>query len=132
MAKAPRPGAGKRQAVAGRAKVLLRITVKGESNELAPNNLTFEERTRVRKQTGGIPFENYWDGETSVGEDSVVVLWWLARRAGGETKLALNTVWREWQDLLDDGLTADDLEIVEITPDDDTADELDGGESPEG
>lgn len=124
MAQAPRPGVGARQQAAANAKVILRLTVQDKSLDLMPNNLSFEEHTRIRKQTGGIPFETYWNGEAAIGIDSVVVLWWLARRANGEQKLSLDETWREWQDLQ---LGPGDVNLEQIIVDDD--EEIDTPES---
>lgn len=116
MAKAPRPGYSRRQDAQDNASTLLRITIRGESHTLAVNNLPMRERTICRKATG-LPLEGWFtsgSGEMAVGEDTIAVLWWLARRMEGEFDLTWPTVTEEWPT----GLTADDFDVEEITPDD--------------
>lgn len=118
MAKAPRPGVSRRADAVNAAQTVLRITIRGKSWDFCPNNLTITERGQVRKQTGGMAFETYWDGQTAIGLDSVIILWWLARRASGEPDLALTVAEADF--LAFDNLTADDLSVEQI---DDVADE---------
>ncbi len=100
MTLAPVPGIGAREDRADAAATVLTITIRGESHHLAPNNLTFDEKQVVRKATGGVAFESYWAGAASIGIDSVQVLWWLARRAGGERTLTLTQVLDQWPENL--------------------------------
>ena len=92
MATAPRPGVAKRQAATQAAQRVLRITVKGETFSLCPENVPFHEQIAVRKACGGLPLSSFWGGGTVIAEDSLQVLFWLARRAGGEPSLSLACV----------------------------------------
>jgi hypothetical protein len=113
MATAPRPGVGARKEATTAAKTLLRLTLRGESFTLAPANLPLSERLIVRKATGGMPFETFWDGQESIGMDSFLVLWWLARRAAGESQLTLTRAEQEFPTDLAEG----DVGLEEVTPD---------------
>lgn len=114
-AKAPTPGVGKRKEASAASKTILRITIRDETHAF-PTELDFDMRAKVRKQTGGIPFESYWDGEVSFGLDSLQVMWWIARMIDGDAKdrnLLLRTVLETWPA----DLTEDDISVEEITPD---------------
>lgn len=87
-----------------------------EAHTLAVNLLTMPDKLAVRKATG-MPFEAFWGSET-VGEDSLVVLWWLARRKNGEALLSFQQAAAEWP--LD--LGADDIDI-HVGPVEDDADD---------
>ena len=115
MVSAPTPGVGKRKEAASAAATVMTITIRGHSWQIAPGNLPFAERGAVRKATGGLPIESYWDGNLSVGIDSIQVLWWLARRASGEPGLGLDAALDDWPS----DLTEDDIG-VEITEPDET------------
>lgn len=97
-----------------------RITVKGRTLEL-PANLTLNEKMTVRLATG-IPFDQFLVSETRIGEDTVAVLWWLARRANGEPNLAWSTFAGEWETI-----SPDELDVDIIDDDDD-----EGADDPEG
>jgi len=112
MASAPTPGVGARADAAAAAKQMMTITIQGRSLPFAFGNIPIKERAIVRKETG-LAFEAYWAGETSIGMDSIQVLWWLARRASGEWQLTLTNVVDEWPD----DLTEDDIEIMVDEPD---------------
>jgi hypothetical protein len=73
---------------------------------LAPGNVPLGEKMIVRKATG-LPFEAFFADGNTIGEDSVAVLWWLARRAGGEPMLTWTQVEKEWPD----NLTVDDIDV---------------------
>lgn len=103
MAQAPTPGAGAQQAQIDGAKTVITITVRGESHSVAPLNLPLQETLMFRKATGGLSVESFWNGESAIGIDSVKMLWWLARRAGGEFSLTLERAWDEWPDDLAEG-----------------------------
>lgn len=111
MAKAPRPGKAAEQAAATKR---YRITVKGETLDL-PASLTLQEKMAIRLATG-IPFDQFLLSETRVGEDTVAVLWWLARRANGEPGLAWKAFAEEW-----DTIEATDMN-VDVVDDDDLED----------
>jgi hypothetical protein len=89
MANAPTPGIGVQKEEAAAAKQIMTITIRGESHQLAIGNISFKDRLLLRKETGGLSFESFYAGETAVGLDSIMVLWWLARRADGEIQLTL-------------------------------------------
>ncbi len=115
MATAPRPGAGARKENTAAAKTVLRLTLKGDVFTLAPNNLPLSERLIIRKATGGLPFEAFWDSSMALGMDSFLVLWWLGRRAAGESQLTLNRAAEEFPTDLGEG----DIKFEEITSDED-------------
>lgn len=108
MAHAPRPGQARAQDAANRR---YRITVKGHTLELAAT-LTLDEKMVVRLATG-IPFDQFLLNETRIGEDTVAVLWWLARRANGEPRLAWSTFTAEWETIEAGDL---DVDIVDDDP----------------
>lgn len=102
MAKAPKPGAGKRSAEAAAAQAILTITYDDETYALAWQNLPIGERLAVRKATG-MPYETFTsspgeDGTVAIGEDSLCVLLWLARRGSGERGLPFADVADKWDD----------------------------------
>ena len=118
MAKAPRPGVGARAEQADAAKSVLVIKFLDRTERLAINNLPLSERLIVRKATG-LPYEAFLGeieegGADKMGLDSFIVLWWLARRAGGEWQLTFKKVSEEWPDDFD----PDDIDVTVETPDD--------------
>lgn len=117
MATAPTPGARSRE-----ARVFFRIRIQDRTLELsgAP---TIKEKMAVRFATG-LPLEAFIaDGEHTIGEDSIVVLWWLARRQNGEPNLPFNEVANNWPTL-----GADDIDVDVI----DLDSEPEADDSPEG
>jgi hypothetical protein len=118
MASAPRPGAGRRRQQRTQAQRVLRITVRGETKTLCPDNIAFGEQIAVRKACGGLPFSAFWGGELTIGEDSLQIMWWLARRANGEPTLPLSTVLDEWPEILN----PDDFNVELDEPDDEDVD----------
>lgn len=108
MASAPIPGRN------GSTPARFRITVKGETLEV-PAQLPIGEKFAVRTATG-IPYGQYF---VSFDEDSLCVLWWLARRHNGESRLAWPQHLAEWPE----DLTAEDLELEEVTDDDAATDD---------
>lgn len=116
MAKAPVPGRAEARAAAEEAaNVRLRMTMGERTLELAPASLSLDERFVIRNATG-LPFEAFFaEGQNTIGEDSVAVLWWLARRANGEPHLA----WRQFQsEWVFDAETFDLNEVTEDDPED--------------
>jgi hypothetical protein len=107
MASAPRPGAGKRVAQVKAAQRVLKIRIGDIEGRLCPDNLPFSEQVAVRKACGGLPFSAFWAGEQVIGEDSLQIMFWLARRASGEPNLQLNKVLEEWPS----PLMAEDFDI---------------------
>lgn len=116
MAKAPRPGKPREQKEATKR---FRITVKGRTLEL-PATLTLNEKMTVRLATG-IPFDQFLLSEQRIGEDTVAVLWWLARRANGEPQLAWSAFAGEWETI-----DSNDLEVDLVDDDDPGADDPEG------
>lgn len=121
MAKAPTPGAARKQqeqqeTTVLTVKVLRPIVVKGrelpDTVTVAPDLIPIRERTIVRKATG-LPISAYWAGEDAVDLDSVVVLWWLGRRLAGEATLTWDQALEQWP--LD--LDPDELEVTADGPD---------------
>ena len=124
MATAPRPGAIER---AQAAQAGFRITVDGETLTLRVGDLGPADRMACRAETASafgtsIPLGEFLgDGFES---DSIVVLWWLARRKNGARRLKLATVLADFPSDLDLG----DRVVVEPlgdTPAEDDEDEDD-------
>lgn len=106
------------------ARQFIRITVQGNTLDFVPN-LTMQEKFTVRAQTS-LPFEAFLPtvSETQVGEDTLFILWWLARRQNGEPQLPLKQAEGQWPTEFKDG----DLDMVLIDLDDDLG-AADSGES---
>lgn len=103
MASAPTPGVGARKEAANAAQQILTMTIRGESHTLAIGNIPMRERLLVRKETGA-SIESLID---PIGLESLFVLWWLARRQGGEP-LTFDEAAAEWPtDLTEDDLAVD-------------------------
>ena len=95
MARAPRPGVGKRKEQTASAKRVLTIRINDdEPVTLAPDLVTIQERLIVRKATG-IPFDAF-TVEDRIGTDTIMVLWWLGRRAHGEPFLSFDDAARQF------------------------------------
>lgn len=93
---------------------VFRIRVKDRTLDLS-GDVSIKEKIAVRLATG-LPFEAFLStGEGKIGEDSLVVLWWLARRHNGEPNLAFDTSCAEWPS----PLQAEDLDVTVIEGDDD-------------
>lgn len=91
MATAPRPGAARKAAEKAKAKRrALVITIGDESHTLHMADLGPEDDLAARRQTG-MPISSFI-GEDLFGTDSVLVLWWMARRKSGERRLAFSKV----------------------------------------
>lgn len=115
---APRPGAARAKKEAARR---LRIRIRDEELTFSPQ-ITIQEKFAVRRATG-MP----WDAftgllETSFGEDTLVVFWWLAKRQNGEPNLPMLKVQQDWPD----DLTSEDLDVDWVD------DEPGGDDDPEG
>lgn len=128
MAKAPRPGASDRADELETAQQVITITIKrpihtadgrlvDPTHTLAINNIPIRERVICRKATG-LPMAAYWSGEDRIDLDSVVVLWWLARRMNGEITLTWDQACEQFP--LDLGL--DEIEMEIDAPDDEADD----------
>ena len=118
MATAPRPGANRDHQA---AQAFIRMRVKDATLEMpSPTSMPMKERFAVRAATG-FPIEEFV-GQSKIGIDSFVVLWWLARRHNGEPALAFDTAAGEFP--IDD-VDEDDL-TFEIVNDDEVADDPEG------
>lgn len=117
MATAPTPGA-----TASEVK-FFRIRIQDRTLELS-SSPTIKEKMAVRLATG-LPFEAFYSGESSFGEDSLVVLWWLARRQNGEPNLTFDEVATSWP-VLDEN----DLELTLVEPDEQGVEDSPEGSGP--
>lgn len=117
MASAPSPSA---VSAAQDNRKILRIRIgTWEPVAIAINNVSMAERLVCRKATG-LPLEAFLtDG--AYGADSLMVLWWLARRGAGEPMLTFTQAADQWPA----DLTEDDVELTI----DETAGEADHPES---
>lgn len=120
MARAPKPGAQRKNAEARRT-VTIRIADHPPVT-LAPDNVAMAEKMIVRKATG-LPLDSFLGDDEHWGEDSIAVLWWLARRANGEPMLTWTKAMADWpvplraEDIdvdLDDGQGDDDEVDAEL------------------
>lgn len=97
--------------------VILRITVEGKTLDM-PATFTLKEKMAVRLATG-LPFEAFvGTNSKQVGEDSLAVLWWLARRRNGEPALAWEQAEAQWPA----NVNVDQL-ALEVIDDEDGVDE---------
>lgn len=121
MATAPRPGS---RAEAEAARKFIRLRVKEREMDLM-TDLTIQERFVVRAATG-LPFEAFLPAQQGreLGEDSLFIIWWVARRQNGEANLAFAQAEREWPK----DLTEDDLDFTIVDLDGEPEEE----DSPEG
>jgi hypothetical protein len=108
MATAPIPGRN------GQTAPRFRITIRGDTLEI-PAQLPIGEKFAVRTATG-VPYGQFF---ATFDEDSLCVLWWLARRHNGEPRLSWQQHLTEWPT----DLTADDLNLEEITDDNEPTDD---------
>lgn len=118
MATAPTPGTGG----ADPARIFFRIRIKDRTLELtgAP---TIQEKMAVRYATG-LPYETFVQPSShTFGEDSLMVMWWLARRQNGEPNLAFTAVANDWPTLGENDV---DLDVVDLDA------EPEADDSPEG
>lgn len=91
MAKAPKPGAARKaeEMTKARRRALV-ITLNGASHTLHMADLGPEDDLAARRQTG-MPISSFI-GDDIFGADSMLVLWWMARRKAGERRLAFSKV----------------------------------------
>ncbi len=120
MATAPTPGS---RAAAEAARQFIRIRIKDQTLDMMPD-LTMRERFVVRTSTG-LPIEGFLPAESQreFGEDTLFVLWWVARRQNGEGQLPFAQAESEWPK----DLTVDDLDMEMV----DLDDEPETNDSPE-
>jgi hypothetical protein len=93
------------------------IRVRDEVRTIALGLIPIKEKLIVRKATG-LPFDAFYSGEDSFGEDSLVVLWWLAGRANGDPFLTFTAAAEAWPA----DLAEDDIEVTVNEPDELAAD----------
>ncbi len=115
MVQAPEPGVSRRQEENEQAQRVMVLKIKGAEFRIAAHNLPMAERMAVR-QALGMPIEAFAGGRTSIGLDSIAVLWWLARRKN-ERGLPWEQAASEWDNLAV-GLDDVDVEIEEPGGDD--------------
>ena len=114
MATSPRPGVGKRIAKTEAAQEVMTIRVRDRHYALAAGNVPFAIRTKVRKATGGIPFEQFMASDDRIGLDSLMVLVWVARLVAGED-VTIEDVEEQF-----DGLDFEtELDVEQVTADED-------------
>lgn len=95
MAKAPTPGKARRQAAREEAeRVAIRITLNGESHTLHIRDLGPQDDLVARKQVG-LPVTPFF-AEDRFGMDSLLIIYWMARRKSGESNLQFQTVLNEF------------------------------------
>lgn len=111
MAEAPLPGVEEHQEQVQAAKQILILKIRGEEYRLAINNVPISEKLIVRKATG-LPLEAFISGDQLFGEDSVVILYWLARRGRGETFLTWTQAVEDWELLELDPSKSGEFEVV--------------------
>ena len=120
MAKAPRPGVGKRAEEAAGAEQLLVLRIGDDKWTLAWQNIPLGERMLVRKWTG-IPYSAFYQGTETIDADSLALLWCLARRASGESGLTFDdALVAAWNARLDEA--AGDFDVSVESPDDEADD----------
>ena len=87
------------------------ISLRGRTIELSMEDLGPGDDLVSRQQTG-FPVQSFFD-ETRFGPDSLLILWWMARRKNGETRLKFAEVLAEfptYKTVTDAGF---ELELVE-------------------
>lgn len=125
MATAPRPGAIER---AQAAQAGFKITVDGETLTLRIGDLGPADRMACRAETAAvfgtsIPLGDFL-GE-AFESDSIVVLWWLARRKNGARRLKLGNVLADFPSDLDLGDRVSIEPLGDDTPGADDDEDLD-------
>jgi len=111
-AKAPKPGQRRHDEAQAASVLTMNVTVKGETLSFCPNALPFRVQVAVRKASGGLPWTSFWNGENAVGEDSLMVMWYVARLVNGEN-VTMDMVQADWW-ALSDG----DFDFTITEPDD--------------
>jgi hypothetical protein len=121
MAQAPRPGVSTREDQLEADQTVMTIRINrpifhgdrqvAESHTIAPGNVPMRERIICRKATG-LPLAAFW-AEDLIDIDSLMVLWWLARRLNGEATLTFDQAAEQWPG----DLSADELDVTMGEPD---------------
>lgn len=115
MAQAPRPGVSARQEATDAAQRVLTIRLRDETFNIAAGNVPLRVKNRFMRETGQA-IEWYLQPERAASADVALCgLWFLDRLLSGMTVT--------WEQTLDDWdaakFTADDIEVIETTPDGD-------------
>lgn len=115
----------KSRVVAPAADQILVLRLGDETWRLAWRNLPLGERMLVRKWTG-LPYSHFVAGQETIDQDSLALVWCLARRAAGEKALVFtDELVTEWETRLE-AAGPDGFDAVIETPD-----ELAGDDDPE-
>lgn len=126
MAKAPKPGHDPdKDAV--EQQVSFRFKVRDEEWLVPPPaHLPISEKIAVRSATG-LPYESFVPVlEGAIGEDSLVVLYWLGRRGAGERTLTFRRAVDDWGRL---DLKLDEVSLDFVNVSADGSPEADGSDS---
>lgn len=126
MAVAPRPGVGARRSAEHNALKGLRITIDDETREFYPGLVTIDDKAAVRRAFRTSYEELMEAAEDAMGEDLLVLWWWLAGRHENP-KLSWSRAKAEWPK---PGV-AYEFATEKIDPENDSDDESEG-DSPEG
>lgn len=100
MATAPQPGIGRAREQVATAQSMLIFDYDGRELSIAWQNVPIREQMECLKETGR-PVEAFTSqasasGASSIGEVSLCVCWWLARRAHGEPALSWDEAADQW------------------------------------
>lgn len=116
MAKAPKVKAGGHQAAAERveqAQTVFQVTAAGTDLDftVAPYNISVRLRRELRAEIGK-SVRQFLGDEGTVDMDTIVVLWWAARRNAGE-RVTFTEVEDEWDERYG-SVTYDDVALVRV------------------
>ena len=117
--KAPKPGQRRHDEAAAAATMTMHVTVHDKVLSFCPNALPFAVRAKIRKSTGGLPFEVFWNGENAVGEDSLMVMLLAARLVNDEAGASIAEIEAEWPDIEAGAFdfTVDEPDAVDVESD---------------
>lgn len=104
MAQAPAPAVSRREEERSDAKKVLRIRVLDNHYSLAVGAIPLGEKMAVLRETH-MSFDSLMGDDNKIGEVSIAVAVWLARRAAGERSLG----WQQFVETWPTGLGADDM-----------------------
>lgn len=111
MALAPVPGVGKRQAA---ERSGMRITLGGQTYTLHIADLGPQDDLVARKETG-LPVTPFF-AEDRFGMDSLLIVYWMARRKSGEANLRFQQVLDEFPSYASISDSDFKLEALETVP----------------
>lgn len=119
MAKAPTPGKGPaakaQEKEAERSAMVIRC--RGNEYVLHVDDLGPQDDLLSRKQTG-LPVTPFFEDE-KFGSDSLLIMYWMARRKSGEDRLRYQDVINEFPSYKSISEAKFEVEAVENVPDDD-------------